>query len=84
MDAPTHKLMIVYNFCFSVDCGAPLITTNSSMVVVQYNSTLVDSVVEYRCKEGLLPNHVFMAMCLENGRWSSNPADHTCISGKSS
>ena len=22
-----------------------------------------------------------MARCLENGRWSSNPADHTCLSG---
>ena len=84
MHNPTLKHVYLYPqthhvHCFSVNCGAPSITTNSRVVVVRYNSTLVDSVIEYRCKEGLFPSHVFMATCLENGRWCSNPADHTCI-----
>ena len=59
----------------TVNCGMPL---DTSTVHVAYNSTLIDSVLQFRCKEGFSPTDVFTATCLENGRWSPDPAEHTC------
>ena len=65
-----------YHMC-TVNCGTPD-DVDTSTVQIDYNSTWKNSVLHFRCKEGLLPTELLTATCLENGRWSPDPANHTC------
>ena len=61
----------------TVNCGMP-VHVDTGTIHFDYNSTWVNSVLHFRCKEGLVPTELFTATCLENGRWSPDPANHTC------
>lgn len=61
----------------TVNCGMP-VHVDTSTIYIDFNSTWMNSVLHFRCKEGLLLTELFTAICLENGRWSPNPANHTC------
>ena len=68
---------------FVVDCGAPIILSNDTITTV-YNSTLEGSMLEFSCKDGLLPSDVIAAVCSLDGMWTPDPNMHTCKSTVSS
>ena len=51
---------------------------DTSTLQIDYNSTWINSVLQFRCKKGFFSTDLFTATCLENGTWSPNPANHTC------
>ena len=59
---------------YTVNCGTPL-AVNVDSEIEDYNSTLEDSTLQFRCKEGI---GVFTATCSKNGSWIPNPDSHTC------
>ena len=63
--------------------GAPLSVSNNTTITV-YNSTLLGSVLEFSCREGLLPSDVIAAVCSPDGMWTPDPNMHTCKSTSSS
>ena len=62
-----------------VDCGPPVgMNSSSTSVTIEYNSTVIDSILSFTCKEGFLPSDVLTSVCLENGKWSPDPIKHIC------
>ena len=65
------------------NCGTPMAATDISIIIADYNSTLEDTVLQYRCIEGFLPAMMFTATCYRNGSWIPNPDNHTCTTASS-
>ena len=59
---------LTHTLTHTVDCGSPLPTRRGS-INVNYSSTLEGSTLTFRCREGLIPNNVFIATCHPNGLW---------------
>ena len=45
---------------------------------VNYTTTVKGSNATYQCDTGLIPVGVVPAVCMENGKWTPNPADAGC------
>ena len=65
------------------DCGVPLV--NSDDILLSYNSTLENAVLEISCRHGLvnelapgLADSILSAVCHRNATWIPRPADHVC------
>ena len=56
---------------------------DDSVVILGYGDpALVDSEMQFSCRNGFFPINKFTATCLSNGRWSPDPAIHNCTLGR--
>lgn len=60
-----------------VDCGVPDPPVNGSFVVSLADTTQ-NSVIFYRCDEGLFPMGDLPSICNASGVWNPNPRDQFC------
>jgi len=60
----------------TVDCGDP--SDASSVVMVQFTSTRVNSVIFYQCRQSGFAPSSLSAVCMESGRWSPDPSQVVC------
>ena len=74
-----EKRLFIVSFT-SVDCRIPGGPQGGS--VENYTGTTEGSEVFYSCNQGLVPVGRMRANCTENGQWSPNPADVSCMRGK--
>ena len=64
---------------YTVKCSYPLLSDDSVIIAAGYRDpALADSVLQFRCKDGLFPSEVFTATCLKDGRWYPDPTKHNC------
>lgn len=60
-----------------VDCGIPDPPVNGSLL--GSINTTEDSMIFYRCNEGLFPMGNLPSVCGGNGVWKPNPRDQCCV-----
>ena len=48
------------------------------VTIVSSSSTNIGAVLVFQCMDGLLPSELIQAACGANGKWSPDPANHTC------
>ena len=60
----------------TIDCGIP--SNASTEVIVQYNTTIVSSVIFYQCRQSGFAPSSSSAVCMESGRWSPDPSLVVC------
>ena len=68
---------------YTVQCHYPLnIPPDESVTVTGFRDpALLGSLLQFRCKVGLVPSNMFTAMCLEDGKWYPDPTKHNCTLG---
>ena len=54
----------------TANCSTPVLT--SGVTIEPYNSTIEGAIIYFSCKNGLFPNERRMAVCGDNGQWSTN------------
>ncbi len=73
---PLNSLQKSYlYFTETVFCPTP---SPSIGQLLNYSSTSYDSIIEYDCMDGYLPQLLFSARCNIMGRWEPDPANHSC------
>ena len=60
-----------------VDCGVPDPPVNGSFVG-SIEATVENSMIFYRCDDGLFPMINLSSTCDSNGMWNPNPRDQSC------
>ena len=70
MSSNTSRLITI----FSVDNE----TINSADIFI------VDSIINYHCKEGYVPADLMTSVCRADGAWFPDPTLHMCIKNQSS
>ena len=76
--------MYMYTHIHCVEyCGVPFILSDHTITIV-YNSTLEGSILEFCCRESLLPSDVNTAVYSPDGMWIPDPNMHMCKSTISS
>ena len=58
------------------DCGMPL--TKDDLILKSCSFTLENSLLEFGCGSGLVPDTTLVAVCHRNAGWIPSPADHVC------
>ena len=80
MLAGMTKRMLAFPFILHIiglDCGTPI---GSDRVVIEpFNSTLFNSMITFRCQDGLKPDTVSTAVCDRRGVWDPNPSHYLCV-----
>ena len=61
---------------YTVSCGE--LTPPPSGYLNGYESTVEGSEIYYSCNTGLVPVEQMVTVCLANGEWTPNPAEHNC------
>ena len=66
----------MYTMSCIADCGIPLV--KDDVILKSYSSTLENSLLEFGCRSGLVPDTTLIAVCHRNASWIPSPADHVC------
>ena len=82
-----HRIYRYFDFMhthtyYIADCGVPLVSDD---ILLSYNSTLENAVLEIGCRRGLnkltpdpADSILSTAVCHRNATWIPRPADHVC------
>ena len=71
-------IKMIVLIAYIVDCGMPQFSNATLDLGINYGSTLEDSAIQFRCKEGWYSNEPLIAICHHSGTWMPNPESFEC------
>ena len=71
-------LLRIFTNSLPVNCGAPNLPVNSSMLSGPSSGTGKGSEVTFQCNEGLSPSNEITIVCTSEERWSPDPEGIVC------